>query len=64
MNPENNKQQNFKLCLSDEQSMINDMMLPCKIMSFWDGDSHFEVEPQRAETNPHIADATFSLKEK
>jgi hypothetical protein len=60
-NPDNNKLQNFKLCMSEEQSLVNDLMLPAKIMSYWDGDPYFEVEPQRAEANHQISNAMFSL---
>jgi hypothetical protein len=61
INPDNNKLQNFKLCMSEEQSLVNDLMLPTKIMSYWDGDPYFEVEPQQTETNHQISNAIFSL---
>lgn len=61
INPDTNKLQNFKLCMSEEQSLVKDLMLPSKIISYWDGDPYFEVEPQRAEANPQINDAMFSL---
>jgi hypothetical protein len=61
INPDNNKLQNFKMCFSDEQCLVNELMLPSKIMSYWDGDYYFEVEPQRAETNHSIDNAIFTL---
>ncbi len=61
INPDNNKLQNFKLCLSDEQCLVNDLMLPSKIIAYWDGASYFEVEPKRAEANHHIDDTLFKL---
>ena len=61
LNPDSDTQQQFTLRLSDEQRLINDLMLPCKITSFWDGEPYFEVEPQTAEVNPVIPEAMFSL---
>jgi len=61
LNPDSEKQQQFILRLSEEQRLINDMMLPCKIETFWDGEPYFEVEPQRAEANPQILEAMFAL---
>ena len=61
LNPDTDKQQQFTLRLSEEQSSVNDLMLPCKISSFWDGDPYFEVEPQKAELNPQIPNTMFAL---
>jgi len=60
LNPDTDKQQQFTLRLSDEQALVNDLMLPRKISSFWDGDPYFEVEPQKAELNPQIPDTMFA----
>lgn len=63
LNPDTDKQQQFTLRLSDEQTLVNDLMLPCKISSFWDGDPYFEVEPQNAELNPQIPDTMFAFNQ-
>jgi hypothetical protein len=63
LNPDTDKQQQFTLHLSDEQSLVNELMLPCKISSFWDGDPYFEVEPQKAELNPQLSSSMFALNQ-
>jgi hypothetical protein len=63
LNPDSETQQQFTLRLSEEQSLVNDLMLPCKISTFWDGDPYFEVEPQSAEANPQFSDTLFTLSE-
>ncbi len=63
LNPDTDRQQKFTLHLSDEQALVNDLMLPGKISSFWDGEPYFEVEPQKAELNPQIPDTMFALNQ-
>lgn len=62
LNPDTGNEQTFMLRLSDEQSSINELMLPCKISTFWDNDPYFEVEPVLAEINPTIDEAVFRLE--
>lgn len=63
LNPDTDKQQQFTLHLSDEQALVSDLMMPCKISSFWDGDPYFEVEPQQAELNPQLPSTMFALNQ-
>lgn len=62
LNPDTEREQVFTLRLSEEQSPINDLMLPSKISAFWDGEPYFEVEPVLAEANPAIAETVFTLE--
>lgn len=61
LNPDSHKQQRFSLCLSEDQSPVNDFMLPRKISAFWDDDPYFEIEPVRAESNLTLEEAVFNL---
>jgi hypothetical protein len=61
LNPDADKQQKFTLRLSEEQALVDELMLPSKISAFWDGDSYFEVEPQKADTNPQFSESMFAL---
>lgn len=61
LNPDTERSQTFTLNLSVEQNMVNDLMLPCKVSSFWDGEPYFEVEPMAAEANPSIPENVFTL---
>lgn len=61
LNPETHKQQLFSLRLSDEQTPVNDVMMPSKISAFWDDAPYFEVEPVRVENITTIADSVFTL---
>jgi hypothetical protein len=63
LNPETQNQQNFTLSVSKEQGLVGDLMLPCKVSSFWDGEPYFEVQPVAAETNPTISQSVFALLE-
>lgn len=62
LNPDAEHEQIFMLRLSEEQAPINDLMLPSKISTFWDGEPYFEVEPVLAEANPAIAETVFTLE--
>lgn len=62
LNPDTGKEQVFKLQLTQEQTPIDNLMLPKKVSAFWDDDVYFEVEPLRAENNPPIADGVFTLE--
>lgn len=61
-NPDTERQELFSLRLSEDQSPVDNLMLPCKVSAFWDDSPYFEVEPVRVETNPAIADEVFSLQ--
>jgi hypothetical protein len=61
LNPDNEQEQMFTLRLSSDQSPVNELMLPCKISTFWDDAPYFEVEPILVESNPQIPETVFSL---
>ncbi len=61
MNPDTERQQTFRLNLSQELCSVDELILPCKISAFWDGEPYFEIEPVAAESNPTIADSVFTL---
>lgn len=61
LNPDSQRQQRFSLRLSEDQSSVDDFMLPCKISAFWDDDPYFEIEPVRTESNLTLEEAVFSL---
>jgi hypothetical protein len=63
LNPDTGKRQTFFLRLSTEQSLVNDLMLPCKISTAWDDTPYFEVEPSHVETNPQLPGEMFTLGE-
>lgn len=62
LNPDSEKNQLFKLVLSEDQNPVNDMMLPCKISAFWDNNPYFELEPTLADSNVNIPVSTFTLE--
>ncbi len=62
LNPANNKQQTFRLKLSEDQAPVDDIMLPRMIQAFWDDQAYFEVRPTKVENLPAIADDVFTLK--
>jgi len=62
LNPDNARLQKFSLRLSNEQAPLNGLMLPRMISAFWDDEPYYQVEPTRAESNPQIADAVFTLQ--
>jgi hypothetical protein len=64
LNPDTEQQQTFFMRLSEDQSAVNDLMLPCKISTFWDDNPYYEVEPILAESNPAIPEAVFTLDDK
>lgn len=63
LNPDTEQQQRFTLKLSEDQSPVDELMLPCKISAFWDTEVYYELEPVVVETNPQIPDTMFSLAE-
>lgn len=60
LDPEGKKRA-FTLRLSENQVELSDLILPKQIASFWDDAPYFEIEPVKAETNPQIADAIFTI---
>lgn len=62
LNLDNDREQQFVLRLSDEQTALNDLMLPQRISAFWDDEPYFEVQIVRAECNPPIDDSVFTLE--
>lgn len=61
LNPDSERQQVFRLQLSDELRSFDDLILPAKINAFWDDDPYFELEPVHTEANPTIPEAVFAL---
>lgn len=62
LNPDTEQQQEFVMKLSEEQEIINDLMLPKKISTFWDDEPFYEVQPVLVESNPDITGAVFKLE--
>lgn len=62
VNPDNDREQDFTIRLSEEQSPIDNFMLPCKISMFWDNDPYYEVEPVAVQSNMEIPPAVFALE--
>lgn len=60
LDPEGRKRA-FILSLSENQVELSELILPKQIASFWDKDPYFEIEPIKADTNPHISDAFFTI---
>jgi len=63
LNPDSGTEQNFIIQLSEEQTPVNDFMLPRKISTFWDNVPYFEVEPVAVQSNPVIAPEVFTLSD-
>ncbi|MCB9452793.1 MAG: hypothetical protein H6672_15245 [Anaerolineaceae bacterium] len=63
LNPDTGQKQNFIVRLSEEQSPVDDFMLPCKISAFWDDSPYFEVEPVGVQSNPEITPEVFTLSD-
>ncbi len=63
LNTETQKEQRFSLQLSEEQTMIDQVMLPQKISAFWDDTVFYEINPIKAEVNPDIPAAVFTLEQ-
>jgi hypothetical protein len=61
LNPDNGQQQWFSLYLSEEQTPVDDIMLPCQIHAFWDDKPYYEVQPVAIENSSSINDAVFAL---
>ncbi|MBZ0290993.1 MAG: hypothetical protein K8L99_00350 [Anaerolineae bacterium] len=61
LNPDNNRQQQFTMHLSQTQQPVDDIMMPTKISSFWDKDAYFEAEPTHVTNSTMIADEVFTL---
>lgn len=61
LNPDSGKMQDFNIRLSEEQSPVDDFMLPRKISTFWDDVPYFEVEPVAVQSNPEISPEVFML---
>ncbi len=61
LNPDNQQQQLFSLRLSEDQTPVNDIMLPRKISALWDDAPYFEVVPVRVENSMAIPDEVFML---
>jgi hypothetical protein len=62
INPDTGKQQRYKMTFSEEQSPVNELMLPNNIYISWDDDVTTELNPTRVDTNPTFNTATFQPK--
>ncbi len=63
LNLDSGQVQSHTLRVSDEQALVDELMLPKKISAFWDDQLFFAAEPLHAESNPQIPDGVFSLEE-
>jgi hypothetical protein len=61
LNPDTDREQQFRLELSENQTPINDIMLPDKISAFWDDQPYYEVRPRAIENMPSVPDEVFTL---
>jgi hypothetical protein len=60
-NPDTGRVQLFRIQLAGELQVYNDLILPARIMGFWDSEACFELEPVRVDMNPTIMQNTFAL---
>lgn len=61
-NPEQDfAEQLFTLRAEGGQVAVNDFMLPAKLITLWDDEEEYEVEPIAVETNPALSDGIFTL---
>lgn len=63
LNPDSGNIQNFIIQLSEEQTPVDEFMLPRKISTFWDDAPYFEVDPVAVQSNPEIPPSVFTLNE-
>lgn len=61
MNPETNDMQTMRISIDSEQHPVDDLMLPHKMMLFWDDEASIEIEPTAVHMNPTFNHSTFSL---
>ena len=62
LNPTSGKTQTYFLRMSEGQGIIDDLMLPRKISTFWDDQPEMELAPTAVVSNPPVDDAFFRLE--
>jgi len=60
VNPESGKRQNMVHRSSEEQIMIDGLMLPAKVDIYWDDDLSVEMKSSRANMHPQLEERIFS----
>lgn len=61
LNPETDLIQRLRISIGDEQHPVDGLMLPHKMMVFWDDEASIEIEPTAVHMNPTFNHSTFSL---
>jgi hypothetical protein len=62
VNPDQQRQQRYRLCPATTLTAFDDLLMPSKISGFWDDDPLFEMQPTRAESDPEIPSSIFSIQ--
>ncbi len=62
-NPDDNEMQDFIIRVSEEQTTLDDLLIPAKMTMLWDDKDTFELTPAHIEINPAIADEVFRIED-
>jgi hypothetical protein len=62
LNPETDSIQKHTLKLEHEQQPINNLMLPTKVMAYWDDVLHYEMRPVEVDLHPELPLSLFTLE--
>jgi hypothetical protein len=63
-NPDEGKDQTSILRLSEEQILVDNLMLPAQISAYWDDELYYQISPISVNINPELAPSIFSLDDK
>lgn len=62
LNPNTGRTQTYFLRMSEGQAIVDDLMLPRKVSTFWDDQPEMELAPTTVANNPTFDDAFFRLE--
>lgn len=62
LNPDTQRQQILTLRVTETHKTVMGLILPEKIMAYWDGEEYFEVVPTQADLEPEFAETVFTLQ--
>jgi len=63
LNVDTNKQQCYRLTLSEESETVNELIIPSQIQAYWDDKISFEMHAKKIDVNPALAQDIFTLEE-
>jgi hypothetical protein len=63
LNPDAGEKQDYTITVSEEQTQLDNLLLPTRLEMAWNGQPNSKLEPQAVESNPTFDDAVFRIED-